>query len=138
VVKFVVDKFDIVVRILSSGQHSAADTFPSRKIRTMSNAVACKNHLLDLINNANNASELMAVADTITMILTHTEGLWLEADYCYKASEIAQRLVMELASYEVEGLHHATEKKLRTHRLILAKLADRYHKLQHQTAPLAA
>ena len=98
----------------------------------MSHAVACKDHLLRLINEANNAQELMVVAETITTILTHTEGLWLEAEYCYKASEIAQRLVTELASYEVEGIHYKTEEKLRTHRLILAKMADRYHSLQHQ------
>lgn len=98
----------------------------------MSHAVACKDHLLGLINGANNHNELMAVAETITVILTHTEGLWMEAEYCYKASEIAQRLVTELASYEVDDLHHKTVEKLRYHRLALAKLADRYHKLQHQ------
>ena len=100
----------------------------------MSHAVACKDHLLGLINGANNANELMVVAETITTILTHTEGLWLEAEYCYKASEIAQRLVTELASYEVDGLHHKTEDKIRTHRLIVAKLAERYHSLQHREA----
>lgn len=98
----------------------------------MSHAVACKDHLLRLINEASNAHELIVVAETITVVLTHTEGLWLEAGYCYKASEIAQRLVTELASYEVEGLHYKAEECLRNHRLKLAKIANRYHTLQHQ------
>jgi len=97
-------------------------------------AVACKDHLLQLINGANDHNELMAVAETITTILTHTEGFWIELGYCYKASEIAQRLVTELASYEVDGLHHKTAEKLRASRFYLSKLADRYHKLQHEAA----
>jgi hypothetical protein len=98
----------------------------------MSHAVACKDHLLGLINGANNAFELMVVSEMITVILTHTEGLWQEAEYCYKASEIAQRIVTELASYEVDGVHHKTAEKIRYHRLHLVKLAERYHVLQQQ------
>ena len=104
----------------------------------MSHAVACKDHLLGLINGANTPAELMVVAETITTILTHTEGLWQEAEYCYKASEIAQRLVTELASHEVDGIHHKTAEKLRYHRLALAKLSDRYHTLQQQHMNAAA
>lgn len=97
----------------------------------MSHAIDCKNHLLSIINGANGPAELMVAAETITVILTHTEGLWMEAKYAYKASEIAQRLVTELASYEVDGIHHKTAEKLRYHRLTLALLADRYQKLQY-------
>lgn len=95
-------------------------------------ALATKDHLLQLINGATNAQELMVVAETVTTVLVHTEGLWLELGYCYKASEIAQRLVTELASHEVDGVHHKTAEKLRTHRLTLARLAERYHTLQQQ------
>jgi hypothetical protein len=95
-------------------------------------AVRTKDHLLNLINSAGNAQELMIVAETIRTILENTEGLWIEANYCYKASEIAQRLVTELSSCEFDANHWKTAKKLQEHRVSLSKLADYYNKLQQQ------
>ena len=99
----------------------------------MSHAVACKDHLLGLINEANDVHELVAVCATITTVLTHTEGLWMEATYCYKAKEIAARCVSELHCYETTCQRHKTHEMITRHIDALRTLEERYHKLQHQT-----
>ena len=98
----------------------------------MSHAVACKDHLLGLINEANDVHELVAVCATITTVLTHTEGLWIEAMYCYKAKEIAARCVSELRCSMDWVQHHKTLEMIARHIDALRMLEERYHKLQHQ------
>jgi hypothetical protein len=99
----------------------------------MSHAVACKDHLLSLINDADDIHKLVEVSQVITTILTHTEGLWLEAGYCYKASEIATRCANELASYCGACMHHKTHEMVDKHRSALRSIAERYYQLQQQS-----
>lgn len=95
-------------------------------------AVATKDHLIKLLNGANDIHELTTVCETVIIpVLTHTEGFWIELNYCYKASEIAERAQREVESYLDTCQHHKTHQKLGSLRDKLRKLAESYFKLQH-------
>ena len=95
-------------------------------------AVDTKDHLYSLLNGANDVHELTTVCETILIpVLTHTEGFWIEATYCYKASEIAKRAQDAIERYMDAGNHHKTHEMLAKVRDKLRLLVERYHHLQH-------
>lgn len=96
-------------------------------------AVATKDHLLSLINSADNASALMEVLETsIIPVLRHTEGFWIKLGYCYKAAEIADRSYGALDGFINEGVHHARSKRLEAMKDTMRQIGDRYRILQHR------
>ena len=106
-----------------------------QKELTMS-AVHVKNHLLTLIQNANTPQDLTEVCATMIIpILEHTEGFWIELNYCYKAAELATLCVDILNRFLFldENLHYKTKNKIEEVQSQLRCLADRYRSLQLQT-----
>lgn len=94
--------------------------------------VATKDHLLALINAAVDREAFVDLVKTVIIpIFTHTEGLWIEATYCYKASEILHRCVEQFNTYKTSCGHHLTLQMLDGLRLECVKLEERYHRLQH-------
>ncbi len=94
--------------------------------------VHTKDHLYEILNAANDVHETCTVADTICTILKHTEGLWLEARYCYKAKEIAGRVKETLERFIGTCQHHKTHEMLAVRRDTARRLEEHYHKLQQQ------
>jgi hypothetical protein len=95
-------------------------------------AVATKDHLIKMLNGANDVHELVTVCETILIpVLTQTEGFWIELTYCYKASEIAKRAQDEVERYMDTCQHHKTHEMLAKLRDKLRLLVERYHHLQH-------
>jgi hypothetical protein len=97
-------------------------------------AVATKDHLLNLIDAAEDEKALIEVLDqSIIPVLTHTEGFWVELEYCYKAAEIADRSWTALDGFNVEGIHHTVAKRLEKYKDKMRALGDRYRKLQQDS-----
>ena len=96
-------------------------------------SVVTKDHLLHLINDAPSATDLIDVLEKILKpILFHTEGFWIEARYCYKAAEIADRCCTALDQYLTDGVHHARGKRLEAYKETFRRIGDRYRLLQSQ------
>jgi hypothetical protein len=96
-------------------------------------AINTKDHLLKLINdNCDDVHRFVEMSKTIDCVLTHTKGLWQEASYCYKAKEIAERMVNETRRFQQEANHHNTHKMLDTVYVRFCRLVDEYHALQQQ------
>ena len=99
-------------------------------------AVDTKDHLLSLINvaaSADNPGDLIDVLEkTLKPILFHTEGFWIEARYCYKAAEIADRCCTALDQYLTDGIHHARGKRLEAYKETFRMIGDRYRLLSSQ------
>jgi len=96
-------------------------------------AVDTKNNLLALLNSASDVHELMTASETILIVLEHTEGLWYDAKYCYKASEIAEECRKRLDAYTTTCQHYKTHEKIARMRDKMRLLADRYHILQRES-----
>ena len=100
-----------------------------------------KDHLIGLLNGAEseeqttlaNMASLCEVCDTIIVVLTHTEGLWLECEYAYKAAEIACRAGKQVDAYLTdENTHHASKRKLEAVKMKLRLIEERYFRLNHE------
>ena len=100
-----------------------------------------KDRLLMMLNCAtdplecsplDNMASLCGVCEIVATVLTHTEGLWLEAGYAYKAVEIAAAAIRHLDDYLTdENRHHASKRKLEAIKTKLRRLEARYYKLNH-------
>lgn len=100
-------------------------------------AIATKDHLLSLLNGANDIHELVSACEKITIVLANTLGFWQELRYCYKGKEIAERCVDELNHYMMTCQHHKTLGMLAGHRDTLRALAELYHLHQEQSMKAA-
>lgn len=92
-----------------------------------------KTHLFDLINSPETVEELIQVSCTVETVLKHTEGLWQEARYCYKAKEIAERLVARFDEIlNQDDIHHKTAARVKIRKYFIQELVQRYHELQQE------
>lgn len=101
-------------------------------------AVAVKDHLYSLLNDANSVHETVAACETIVVVLSNTQGFWEELTYCYKAAEIAAHAKKALSRFTTVKLHHNTRRMLEKRIDTLTILEDRYFKLQHSQMQKAA
>lgn len=95
-------------------------------------AIRTKDSLLSMIKQADNHIDLYEVAKTIVTIMKHTEGFWIELNYCYKAAEILDRLSAQAEYFIRLGVHPNAEKKLENIKLEVRKIADQYRNLQNE------
>jgi hypothetical protein len=93
------------------------------------NAVATKDHLLDLLNEEDDGKRLDHIQQ-IVVALSLTKGLWAELHYAYKAVEILQRCAVELGCMGMQTAHWKSKKNLEDQRDAANKLADEYHRIQ--------
>ena len=94
-------------------------------------AIAMKDELLKQINGIDTPGEAVRYAETHAIpLFIHSEGLWVELRYAYKAAEILDRLQLVLVDCADVCSHWKTCEKLAE---LIAKvrcIADRYRKLQ--------
>jgi hypothetical protein len=84
--------------------------------------------LYALIDDAADVHSLCNNCETILTVLQHTQGLWLHAEYAYKAVEVCERARRAVGQYQTTCQHHKTHAKLQTLSDRLATMADAYHK----------
>lgn len=94
----------------------------------MEYCVKTKDHLLDLIRQGETDGEIIANCETVLTVLEHTTGLWRDTHYCYKASEIAQRIIDRLKT--LDQTHHARQRRLEPMYAWAHRLIARYNNLQ--------
>jgi hypothetical protein len=100
-------------------------------VASIPSAVKVKDDLLTAMNSKDTMESMVEFCKTTLIpILTHTEGFWVELDYCYKAAEIAARAKAEIESYLWDATHWKTQNMLENVRSDLGNLECRYQTLQ--------
>ncbi len=93
-------------------------------------AMNTKDNLLNLLNEADDVPSLIMACETIATVLENTEGFWQELNYCYKASELANRCVVEL--HNVHCQHWKTLRLIEKTRNKMRTLSEHYYALQQE------
>ncbi len=96
-------------------------------------AIQTNLHLRSLINNVETVDELYEVCEEIIApVLNHTEGMWIELKYCYKAVEIANLCIDSLNHWLNTCQHHKTILKLSQIKAKMQTISNRYYTYHHQ------
>ena len=106
------------------------ETITNMEMGNMDHAVAFKDQLLKRIDSTHGVDDTLRICQAVATILEHTEGLWQELAYCYKAREIAERCTAKLAQYSQTCQSISTIKAIATLRSALMTLGNRYATLQ--------
>jgi len=97
----------------------------------MNHAVHTKDHLFGLLNETNEQTPMIANVETVLTVLMHTEGLWQECTYCYKAMELAQ--VCDAKLRTVETTNHKRAARIERLQRLAWALSDKYFQLQQES-----
>jgi hypothetical protein len=100
-------------------------------------AVATKDRLWDLLNDAPDKMEFLAAAELVLSTVQLTQGMWVELSYCYKVVELAEAINDRCRSYLDHCQHAMTIKRIEKVRQDAWMVRSHFYHLQQARMDVA-